>query len=609
MDIHKITSATGAIRTFAGRFKGLGARLARVLLGFLFAQLTIFGGLSPFGAAFVAGQAVGWRSLFSMLGALLGYLLLGVDEGMRYMSAVLLTVSAGVAFRESAPARSPLFTPLLGTSLYAVIGVIYRLARGMDAGSAISLFVELALIFGCARVCAKLDARADTTAVQAPDFAARRLADIARAFRQVGEALPPSDGGGDIEGADAAFDRASKDVCRGCENLERCWEAEQSVTYAAIRGAAKLCERRGRAENIDLTGYFAERCVCLSAFVDAVNSEMSAILYRRQFRARVRENREQLKRQYAVAASVIERAAAEVSAGVTADRRAEERLERLSGARASVYQSGGRAKIELTGGNLDDLDVAAIQHAVGFAVNPPEIRGDTMILRQSEPVTATLGVAAHKRGGSPVSGDSGAYFKSDEQGKLYVILSDGMGSGAEAARESRNAVKLLEKLLRLQIPEESAMELVNSTLVLGESAAFVTVDLLALDLFSGRLTSYKYGAAPTYCKRGANLERIMCSALPAGLGTHRPEITSLDGGQWVALITDGVADSDGENDKWLADYIGRLSQSDSAGDAAAKILSQAMGRGGKSAPADDMTVLVLKTGRRGASGELAQLGG
>ncbi|GHU93703.1 hypothetical protein FACS1894208_03590 [Clostridia bacterium] len=612
MDIHKLTSAGGGLLkslALKGWFKGVGSRLARVGAGFLLAQTTVFGGLAPFGAAFVAGQAVGGQALFAMLGALIGYLLTGFDNGMRYMAVILLTVSASVAFRESAAARSKLFTPLLGTALYAVIGLIYRLARGIDAASVVMLLIELALIFGGATLFASrryTRGEAVRDGAKTSDFAVRRLTDIARGFRQVSETLPLSGDNPDPEGADAAFDRASKDICRGCEKMERCWETELSATYAAIRGAAKLCERRGHAENIDLTGFFAERCLYLSSFVDAVNNEMAAILYRRQFRARVRENREHLKRQYAVAAAVVERAAAGISAGVTSDPRAEERVERLLGVRASVYGTpSGRMRVDLTGDKLGDTDISDLPDIVGFRVNPPETAGGVTTFWESEPIAATLGVAAHKRGGSPMSGDSGAYFKSDEAGKLYIILSDGMGSGADAARESRNAVKLLESLLRLQIAEESAMELVNSALVLGESAAFVTVDLLSLDLFSGLLTSYKYGAAPTYCKRGANLERIMCSALPAGLGAHRPDIRTLEDSQWVALITDGVTDSDGENDKWLSDYVSRLSDDDSAGDAAAKILSQAMQRGHSGSPADDMTVLVLKA-RRGA---VTQFGG
>ena len=41
-----------------------------------------------------------------------------------------------------------------------------------------------------------------------------------------------------------------------------------------------------------------------------------------------------------------------------------------------------------------------------------------------------IGVASRKRRDSAMSGDTGTYFKT-EDGVVYVILSDGMGSGRE----------------------------------------------------------------------------------------------------------------------------------------------------------------------------------
>ena len=60
---------------------------------------------------------------------------------------------------------------------------------------------------------------------------------------------------------------------------------------------------------------------------------------------------------------------------------------------------------------------------------------------------AVAGVAARKKTGETVSGDAGTYFKRHD-GKLYLLLCDGMGSGPEANRESTLAVRLLEQLLQ-----------------------------------------------------------------------------------------------------------------------------------------------------------------
>lgn len=115
---------------------------------------------------------------------------------------------------------------------------------------------------------------------------------------------------------------------------------------------------------------------------------------------------------------------------------------------------------------------------------------------------AVAGVAARKKDGETVSGDGGTYFKR-EDGTLYVLLCDGMGSGLAANRESSLALRLLEQFLQAGVDTEHALTTLNSALALRgeETGGFTTVDLLQLDLFTGDGVIFKLGAAPTYVKR------------------------------------------------------------------------------------------------------------
>lgn len=49
--------------------------------------------------------------------------------------------------------------------------------------------------------------------------------------------------------------------------------------------------------------------------------------------------------------------------------------------------------------------------------------------------------------GEPVSGDTGIWFRR-EDGMLFLLLCDGMGSGPGAKQESAQAAKLIERFLR-----------------------------------------------------------------------------------------------------------------------------------------------------------------
>ena len=88
-----------------------------------------------------------------------------------------------------------------------------------------------------------------------------------------------------------------------------------------------------------------------------------------------------------------------------------------------------------------------------------------MTLLEAEPLAVSVGIAALKKRGEKVSGDRGSYFKTDS-GVLCVILSDGMGTGSEAAKESAEIVGILEKFLRSGADPAVAMKLLNSVMLL-----------------------------------------------------------------------------------------------------------------------------------------------
>ncbi|MDR2670397.1 MAG: SpoIIE family protein phosphatase [Oscillospiraceae bacterium] len=216
-----------------------------------------------------------------------------------------------------------------------------------------------------------------------------------------------------------------------------------------------------------------------------------------------------------------------------------------------------------------------------------------------EPLTVVVGTAARQKEGQTVSGDSGAHFKTDD-GTLYLLLSDGMGSGQAASADSKQAVRLLERFLRAGIPPESALDTLNSALVLrGEQRiGFVTVDLVALNLLSGEVAFYKYGAAPSYLKCGRKITRVVNGALPAGLsaGGSVPalDVTRLRVGPGAVLLlaSDGVADP--EADEWLRRLLAGCGD-DSPRALAGQVLEAGARERGR---ADDMTVMVLRVERR-----------
>lgn len=130
----------------------------------------------------------------------------------------------------------------------------------------------------------------------------------------------------------------------------------------------------------------------------------------------------------------------------------------------------------------------------------------------------------------------------------YVILCDGMGTGMGAVQEARTAQNLLHRLLAAGYPAQHALQSLNSICALRSRAGAVTVDLLELQLDTGRGQLYKWGAAPSYLISKPGTEKIGTAGPPPGLAVEDRRDSayglSLRRGETLVLVSDGVGEEE-----------------------------------------------------------------
>ncbi len=156
------------------------------------------------------------------------------------------------------------------------------------------------------------------------------------------------------------------------------------------------------------------------------------------------------------------------------------------------------------------------------------------------------GVAKLTREKEKVSGDN-YICRQEDGGRFVMCLSDGMGSGMDACKESEIVVELLEQFLESGFSQEAAARMVNSALVLnGREGMFSTVDICAVDLYTGICEFLKAGAAATFIKRDHWVEAIASESLAVGL-VQRIDFDmasrKLYHGDYLVMMTDGVLDA------------------------------------------------------------------
>ena len=143
------------------------------------------------------------------------------------------------------------------------------------------------------------------------------------------------------------------------------------------------------------------------------------------------------------------------------------------------------------------------------------------------------------------------------------------------------------------------METVAAALALREEAGgSTTVDLLELDLFTGKGCIYKQGAAPSWLRRGNQARCAVGESLPVGMVAGeqaKPDGHPFrgQGEDWLLLVTDGVLC--GGEEEWLRELLVSYDGTD-PGELSERLLRASRER---TQGEDDGTVIVIRIEENG----------
>ncbi len=178
-------------------------------------------------------------------------------------------------------------------------------------------------------------------------------------------------------------------------------------------------------------------------------------------------------------------------------------------------------------------------------------------------------------------------------GKFYTLISDGMGSGREAALTSGVCATLLRRLIESGAGLETSLKMLNNILRAGERECSATVDIVEIDRVTGEAKFVKSGAAPSFVLREGNIFRLQSKTVPIGilraLDAEMIRFNVLPGDR-VIMVSDGAARSY-EEVPWLLDMMvsDEIILKGSPKEAAARIVREAAKRGSS----DDITAGVI----------------
>ncbi len=438
------------------------------------------------------------------------------------------------------------------------------------------------------------------------DVASKAMDEVAGTVDQVSKKLA----GVSAPDLGSVYYGVSDNVCDSCALRLTCWEKDLNDTMDAFNHLTPLLREQGKVTRRDFGGILKNRCNRLDEVAYEINRGYGDHCMREGAFRRLSEIRSVVTDQFSGMAELLGEFSHDFKNAEQVDTDAAARVRAVCEEyNMDVHETvctvgkGNRMQVEIVA-----VDLAAkirqkewlsrIGDACGREFAPPIVTrmgalAKITVLEQPR-YRVQVGAAQLCAGGERLCGDAYEMFK-DSSGRFSAVLSDGMGSGGRAAVDGAMAAGLCARLLKAGFGEDSVLRMVNSALMVKSGdESLATIDVLSVDLFSGKMRSLKAGAATSLLLSHGRVSRLERSSLPVGILRDirfEKQQDTLTVGDVVLLVSDGVyAGGIG----WVEQALKAFEPAKMSLQSLAEEIATAARRLQKDGHSDDVTVLALR---------------
>ena len=388
------------------------------------------------------------------------------------------------------------------------------------------------------------------------------LREIARTTQAVSHQLDKVKAGS----LEQVYDEAVDNICLRCGLKTRCWQQEYTDTLDVFHHLTPLLRQNGSICEEDFGYPLSARCGKRAQLAQQINLGYQEFTAKEGMVARVRsvvtdqfeglgELLEGLSQELCGISGYEERMMAQVREYLEHERCQLRRVDCYRDRQGRVFlqidlEPYRVARLELERMSMDLSSVCdcafALPQKLEITETDPSGRQQRAVrLRFCERAefTAEFAASQHTCQGCRLCGDACQSF-TDRRSVAHIVLSDGMGSGTAAAVDANMTVSLITKLIDAGVSYTAALKIVNSALLVksGEES-LSTIDITAIDLYTGQAHFYKAGAAPTFVRRGNRAGMVESTSLPVGILTaveFEKSSIKLSDGDLVVMVSDGA---------------------------------------------------------------------
>jgi stage II sporulation protein E len=205
--------------------------------------------------------------------------------------------------------------------------------------------------------------------------------------------------------------------------------------------------------------------------------------------------------------------------------------------------------------DLGEPPMTALSRALAAPLTAKPLWDGLVYISQRPALSASVGIATCPAQGQLENGD-GWRSQPLPRARHMLALSDGMGHGSDAAKESGAVLSLLTEGFQAGYGRKELLSVVNDLVRTTHSQErYATLDLCVLDLKNGDAAFEKMGACASFLIRQDRCRKLSGGTLPMGIledVTPKSFRMKLIAGDLLVMVSDGIVDSFEREDAMLA---------------------------------------------------------
>ena len=358
------------------------------------------------------------------------------------------------------------------------------------------------------------------------------------------------------------FLKTKNNVCGSCGLYDVCWKESLEDTQDCFNTLISMKKEGIYLENKTIPQQFLSKCIRSEMISSSFNKLYSEYIIKERMETRISEIQTLASEQFVNVSSLLDSLCEHLTEDVRFDMDLAAKVRSVAVSlnfepieSCCVINSLENMTVELKVKDIKNKNLKSLLRQVEILINKkfefPEIINCsdfvTLVFKEKADFNITSAAVQFTKQGEKYSGDTYSAF-TDDNGIFYSVICDGMGTGTKAAIGSNLAVSLLEKLIKAGFGINSAINTVNTSLISksGDECS-VTLDLVAIDLFTGHIEFYKCGAQDTIVRKNKRIHFINSPSLPLGI-IKDSEVSNGDGnvssGDVIIMASDGVNNED-----------------------------------------------------------------